>query len=193
MSGGPYATVATNLSGTNYLDGAVVNGTTYYYVIAATTAAGEGPASTEASAMPASPPVIVTQPQSQIVAQGSAAAFSVVATNAAPLSYQWSLNGLALSGATMSAYFLPSAQPTDAGSYTVAVSNSLYTVTSATAVLAVQPILTMDASGVLSWGGAFTLQAATNVAGPYLDLTNAVSPYTNTDNTLPQEFFRLRN
>jgi cellulose 1,4-beta-cellobiosidase len=193
VGGGPYSTIATNLSGTNYLDGGLVNGTFYYYVVSATNKAGEGPLSAEVAAMPASPPVIVAQPQSQIVPQGSTVIFSVIATNAAPLSYQWSLNGLNISGASASAYSLTNVQPSDAGSYAVVVWNSAYSVPSATAVLAVQPILAIDPSGVLSWMGTSTLQSATNVAGPYFDVINAVSPYTNGNNGLPQEFFRLRN
>jgi hypothetical protein len=142
--------------------------------------------------MPASPPVIVAQPQSQMVPQGSSVTFSVVATNAAPLSYQWSLNGLNISGASASAYSLTNVQPSDAGSYAVVVWNSAYSVPSATAVLAVQPILVIGAGGVLSWSGDFTLQAATNVAGPYLDVPNATSPFTN-NSGLSSEFFRLQN
>ena len=118
--------------------------------------------------------------------------FSVVATNAAPLSYQWTLSGLPISGATKSAYSLANVQPSAAGSYAVAVWNSLSTVTSAPAILVVQPILTMDSNGVLRWSGAFTLQTATNAAGPYSDITGATSPYTNTDLGLPSQFFRLR-
>jgi polygalacturonase len=46
---------------------------------------------------------------------------------------------------------------------------------------------------VLQWPNAFTLQTATNIAGPYADITGAVNPYTNpiTTDALPH-FFRLR-
>jgi hypothetical protein len=44
---------------------------------------------------------------------------------------------------------------------------------------------------VLTWGNGFTLQTSINVAGPYLDVTNAVSPFTNAFNE-PKRFFRLR-
>lgn len=44
---------------------------------------------------------------------------------------------------------------------------------------------------VLSWGGQATLQSSTNAAGPYMDLTNASSPYTNSSQG-PDDFFRLR-
>lgn len=51
-AGGPYATIASNVSGTTYLDTGVVNGTTYYYVVTAITAASESGNSNEASATP---------------------------------------------------------------------------------------------------------------------------------------------
>jgi len=43
----------------------------------------------------------------------------------------------------------------------------------------------------LSWGSGWTLQTATNLAGPFSDLVTATSPYTN-HFTDPQRFFRLR-
>ena len=193
VSGGPYTMIATNLGGTNYLDSGLSNGSAYYYVIAATNGAGEGPLSAEAAAMPASPPAIAAQPLSVTVGQGGNAVFSVTATNEAPLSYQWSFNGLSISGATASAYALSGAQPSDAGSYAVAVWNSAYSTNSAPAVLTVQPMLGIDPSGVLTWTGDFILQAATNVTGPYVDVPTATSPYTNSSSGLPRQFFRLRN
>jgi hypothetical protein len=85
------------------------------------------------------PPSITAQPPSQAVTLGQNASFSVVAGGTAPLSYQWSLNGNPLSGATSSALTLTSVQPTDAGSYTVVVTNSLSSVTSVVATLTVLP------------------------------------------------------
>jgi len=192
VSGGRYSVIAPNLGVTNYVDANVTNGTAYYYVVTATNKAGEGLLSAEVSAMPASPPVIVAQPQSQVVPQGSSVTLTVQATNAAPLAYQWALNGLSISGATSSAYSISGAQASDAGSYVVVVANSAYNVPSSTAVLVVQPILALDPSGVLSWTGPFTLQSATNLAGPFLDISNAVSPYAISNYALPQQFFRLR-
>jgi len=56
----------------------------------------------------------------------------------------------------------------------------------------VRPVLVIGSNGVLSWSGSYLLQSATNVSGPYGDLTNAASPYTNSL-SLPQEYFRLRD
>ncbi|MGO8675015.1 MAG: beta strand repeat-containing protein, partial [Limisphaerales bacterium] len=80
-------------------------------------------------------PAIVSQPVSQTVAAGANVSFSVTASGAAPLSYQWQFNGANLSGATTGSLTLTSVQTADAGSYTVVVSNSFGSVTSAAAVL----------------------------------------------------------
>jgi hypothetical protein len=45
---------------------------------------------------------------------------------------------------------------------------------------------------VFGWAGSYTLQSATNVTGPYVDLTSATSPYTNNVGA-PRQFFRLRS
>src|ERR1019366_5068480 len=83
------------------------------------------------------PPGITTQPQSLTVTQGQSASFSVVASGTAPLSYQWSLNGTALSGATSSTLTLTNVPTTYAGSYAVVVTNVAGSVTSAVATLTV--------------------------------------------------------
>jgi fibronectin type 3 domain-containing protein len=51
-SGGPYTTVATGLTSTNYTNSGLTNGVTYYYVVSASNAIGTGPDSTEVSATP---------------------------------------------------------------------------------------------------------------------------------------------
>jgi hypothetical protein len=84
-------------------------------------------------------PTITAQPASQTVTAGQTATFSATSSGAAPLSYQWSKNGAAISGATSSAYTTPATTSADSGSqFTVAVSNSNGTVTSSAATLTVQ-------------------------------------------------------
>lgn len=51
-AGGPYTTIASNVSGTNYVDFDVINGTIYYYVVSAITAGEESDNSNEALAAP---------------------------------------------------------------------------------------------------------------------------------------------
>jgi hypothetical protein len=54
-SGGPYTTIAANVTGGSYVDTTVTNGTTYYYTVAATNAAGTSANSPEDSATPVHP------------------------------------------------------------------------------------------------------------------------------------------
>ena len=82
-------------------------------------------------------PVITAQPASQSVGVGSNTVFTVTATGTAPLSYQWRFNGGAIAGASNTSLPLSNVQPADAGSYTVVVSNSAGSATSAVAALTV--------------------------------------------------------
>jgi len=52
-SGGPYANVGANVSGTTFTNTGLTNGTTYYYVVTALNASGESPISTQVSSTPA--------------------------------------------------------------------------------------------------------------------------------------------
>ena len=85
----------------------------------------------------ATAPAISTQPLSQIVMAGSNQTFAVVASGMPPPSYQWAKNGTSLAGATNATLTLNNVAPTDAGSYTVVISNSLGSITSSAATLTV--------------------------------------------------------
>jgi hypothetical protein len=81
---------------------------------------------------------ISTQPASQTVAAGQTATFTVVATGTAPLTYQWQKSGTAILGAASASYTTPTITSTDNGAkFTVMVSNSLGSATSAAATLVV--------------------------------------------------------
>lgn len=87
--------------------------------------------------VPASPS-ITSQPVSQTVTAGQTATFSVAASGATPLSYQWSKNGTAVNGATSSSYTTPPAATSDSGAlFTVVVSASVGNVISNVATLTV--------------------------------------------------------
>lgn len=69
------------------------------------------------------PPVILGGPQSVTVIEGQSANFSVLAIGDAPLSYQWSSNGANLDSATNSILNLASVIPSQAGVYSVLITN----------------------------------------------------------------------
>jgi hypothetical protein len=87
------------------------------------------------------PPSITTQPTNQTVISGNSVSFIAAATGTAPLRYQWRFNTTNnIPGETNSSYVLINAQPTNAGNYSVRVTNSFGSVTSATATLTVQMV-----------------------------------------------------
>ena len=82
-------------------------------------------------------PDILIAPNAQSVAAGANVSFSVAAAGTAPMSYQWTLNGSNISGATNSLYATNNVQNSQAGAYAVVISNSSGTNTSPSATLAV--------------------------------------------------------
>jgi hypothetical protein len=107
-------------------------------------------------------PAISTQPASQKVTAGQTATFSVTSSGAAPLSYQWSKNGAAVSGATSASYTTPATATSDSGSqFTVVVSNSAGSVTSNAATLTVT---TADVTPSISMQPASQTVAASQTA-----------------------------
>jgi len=121
-----------------------------------------------------SAPSITTQPQSQTVVAGSDATFDVTATGSAPLSYQWRFSGGNIAGATASTYTRVNAQLADAGAYTVVVSNSINTVTSAPATLTVNFSLAATAT----YGGTVTKFPDQPSYAPNSVVTLTASPVT---------------
>jgi len=82
-------------------------------------------------------PTITKQPRSQCIAIGQPATFTVAAEGSAPLSYKWRKDGVEISGATGSSYTIPSFAASDAGAYSVVVSNPSGSATSSDAILQV--------------------------------------------------------
>jgi dienelactone hydrolase len=89
---------------------------------------------------------IVTQPQSRNVVRGGNVTFTVLATSAQPIAYQWRFNGTNLPAAINSSFTLTDVQPTSAGNYTVVVTDGITTLTSQAATLSVgeRPAITVQ-------------------------------------------------
>lgn len=154
---GEYSVQVSNAAGT------VVSNT----VTLTVTPAGSTPAAVA--------PSIVSQPVNVTVNAGNTATFAVGATGSAPIAYQWLRNGQPIAGATQAFYSLAAAQPGDAGSYAVQVSNGVGSgITSASATLTVNAqaqaepvaITTQPSPQVQVPGGSATFAVAASGTGP---------------------------
>jgi hypothetical protein len=136
-----------------------------------------------------SPPGIVTHPASLAVRVGTSAAFAVVASGSAPLSYQWRKNQIDIPGATLASFTIGNVQSSDAGAYSVRVSNAAGSVTSNPATLQVSLVATERPSFAgPQWSAvtgfsttlqgksqtAYRIQWSTNLV-TWLDFTNFVT------------------
>ena len=124
-----------------------------------------------------------SQPASQTITAGQTATFSVASTGTAPLSYQWSKNGSAISGATSSSYTTPATTTSDtSATFSVTVSNSAGNAISSNATLTVNaPTTTYTLSATPS---ALSFSAQMGGATPALqnvtidDTTPGPLPFT---------------
>lgn len=87
-------------------------------------------------------PAISSAPASRWADRGGNLAFRVTATGTTPLKYQWRLNNLAIPNATNGTLTLTSLQTSNAGNYTVIITNGFGGITSSVAVLTVNPLFT---------------------------------------------------
>ncbi|RFC41933.1 MAG: Immunoglobulin I-set domain-containing protein/repeat domain (List_Bact_rpt) [Verrucomicrobia bacterium] len=90
-------------------------------------------------------PVITRQPVALALKGGESGSLSVEVEGFVGVSYRWSKDGVSLAGGTSASFTIVSAQPTDAGSYSVVVSGPAGSVTSGSARLTVT-----DNAGVLN-------------------------------------------
>ena len=108
-------------------------------------------------------PVVVAPPVAEVVCAGDPASFSVIATGATPLSYQWRKDSVAIPGATASTYAIVSTVAGDAGLYDVIVTNGCGSTTSVAVALDVTGIPTVTADPLtqnLCSGDAFVVFVA---------------------------------
>lgn len=122
--------------------------------------------------VPATAPSITVPPASQTVLSGTGVTFTVTATGTTPLSYQWLKNGQPLAGATNPSLVISAVQPSDAGNYSVTVSNAGGSVTSGAAVLTVTlpptvpVIVTPPSSQSVTVGSSATFSVTANGTAP---------------------------
>jgi hypothetical protein len=83
------------------------------------------------------PPIIATQPANQVGQTGGTASFSVLSAGRLPLAYQWRFDGTNLANATNTMLTLTNLAVSQAGLYSVVVTNVLGLATSSNATLTV--------------------------------------------------------
>lgn len=113
-------------------------------------------------------PGISAQPQARTVAVGQPVMFTVVASGAEPLTYQWQRDGANIPGATAATYTLPAATLADDGAtFRVVVTNASGAATSNPAALNVTsgaaplPSITAPADGLLFSAGETIVYSGT--------------------------------
>ena len=94
------------------------------------------------------PPSIITQPASLAVNEGDPATFSVAAAGSEPFVYQWRINGTNIPGANEASLVLAETVLSDAGNYTVFISNEVGDATSEIAVLTINPAALLSGRGL---------------------------------------------
>lgn len=98
-------------------------------------------------------PKVVQQPANAEVLGGDTTIFRVAATGLGTLGYQWKYNGTNLPGANLPWLVLTNIYASQAGSYSVVVSNYAGSVESSNALLIVHPVYFQQPTGGTAFGG----------------------------------------
>jgi rhamnogalacturonyl hydrolase YesR len=141
------------------------------------------------------PPSITSQPANLSVVVGSNATFTVAASGSQPLRYQWYFNtNTLLTGATNSTVTVSNVQFTNAGGYSVVITNHNGAITSVVATLTVSnalapSITTPPTSQTVAAGASPVLTVAANGSAPlryqwYFNTNTALARATNTSLTV---------
>jgi hypothetical protein len=142
------------------------NDTAGSYTCTVTNSAGSVTSSAANVTLQATAPVITQQPQGVTIDDGNVVYLTVTADSLLPLSYQWRRNGSNISGATTSTYQFVAAEA-NAGTYSVVISNSAGSTTSANAVVTTRRrlpvILAPTANLSVVAGNSITLRLENNI------------------------------
>jgi beta-galactosidase len=196
ISGGPYSMISTagTVIGTNYIDSTATNGAIYYYAVSAATsisaAAETANSATEATVtLPMPTPAPIASYNSPMYAGMT---LYLTASTISRATYNWT--GPNNFASMIQNPSIVNASPNVSGIYSVAATVAGVTSSPGTVAVTINPPLIFSiqtASGnlILHWPYG-SLQSATNLLGPWTNVTGATSPLTNAPNA-PQQFYRV--
>ncbi|HWD90832.1 MAG TPA: hypothetical protein VG938_00655 [Verrucomicrobiae bacterium] len=133
------------------------------------------------------PPKVTSQPASQQVAEFAPVTFNAAVDGTLPFTFQWFKDNVSIPGATNVSYSISSALTGDAGSYSIAVTNSLGYTNSQSAVLTIiadtnPPVIlsallnyTNNTSVTVSFSELVDPATATNIANYSIDHSAIIS------------------
>jgi len=126
----------------------------------------------------AAPPTISAAPAATTIAAGGQISLSVAASGTPAPTYQWQKNGSNLAGATQATLTIAAAAPTDAGTYSVVVTNSAGSVTSVPVLVTVNysQLVNLSTRGLVNSGGALTAGFALRGSGDKAIIVRGVGP-----------------
>ena len=196
-SGGPYTTISApgTVTGTSYTDSTAVNGTTYYYVVSAapliSRASETANSPTEAGVtLPSPPPAPMASYNSPMYAGMT---LYLSASTVSGATYNWTgPDGFASTDQNPTIF---NASQSASGTYSATATVGGLTSSPGIITVTVNPPLSFSVnltSGSLIFNWEYgTLQSATNIIGPWNNLSSATSPFTNPP-TGSQQFYRIR-
>jgi hypothetical protein len=142
--------------------------------------------------LPPVPPTISMQPVSQSNLVGNSALFSVGYTGDSPFTLQWYKDNVAIQGQTNSSFSIGSISESDAGSYTIKITNAGGSITSNAAILTVivpvaPTIITQPENKNVEVGGSTSLSVQAEGTQPlvYEWSKDGVALQTSMGNMLP--------
>ena len=152
-------------------------------------------------------PIFVAQPVSQSVQAGSSVSFNPTVVGATDMTYRWKQDDVDIAGGTGLSLSLSSVDYTNAGQYTLAVTNSFGGTVSQPATLVVMPPasvtnlttrLTKSGAGLkfeLIWPMGHALYSTTNLASPSWEaVSGASAPYYKVpiNTSIDQMYYKIQ-
>ncbi len=140
-----------------YSIGAATSGDAGTYTVVVSNVAGSV-TSTGAALTVHVPPALTLAPTTQTVSAGERIALSATASGTPAPTFQWQKNGVNVAGATASSLVIAAAAPSDAGTYSVTVTNAAGSVSSMPVLVTVNhsQLVNLSTRGIVTRGGALT-------------------------------------